>query len=142
MKLITSVIQIADGKADTLERKKMPAAFPEGLKEGGAGNPARGPENGELKGGGKKWTGWETGGRSEASEESGGKEFEEQNPQVADDPRIAAMRTRPDGPRQIVEVCRGFLSPFPERFLCCSFEGDEFLSNEKDQDRSFAALCR
>jgi hypothetical protein len=101
MKLITSVIQIAVGKADTLERKKMPAAFPEGPKEGGAGHPARGAENGELKRGGKKWTGWETGGRSEAS---GGKESEDQNPQVADDPRIAAMRTRPDGPRQLVEV--------------------------------------
>jgi hypothetical protein len=104
MKLITSVIQIADGKADTLVRNKKPAAFPKGLKEGGAGNSARGAENGELKGGGKKWTGWETGGRLEANKRSGGKESEDQNPQVADDPRIAAMRTRPDGPRQFVEV--------------------------------------
>lgn len=82
----------------------MPAAFPKGLKEGGAGDPARVAEDGEVKEGEKKWTGWKRGGQSEASKGSGGKEFGNRNPQVADDPRIVAMRTCPDGHRQFLEV--------------------------------------
>jgi hypothetical protein len=111
MKLIIAVIKLADGQPldlDVQTRKKsfncLGESFkPERNQGGGQGGGAE-----CAKAGGKEQSKW-TKGESSTFRDAVGRGFEDWGPEVPNDPRIAAMRKRPAGIKESVEISHHLL---------------------------------